>query len=88
MGPMCFDLGFGPFRWVCASGKSEGLAKSDEIAINILGKMIAESPDEIQQQLKDNIRWITEAASHRMNNLYSSKNSGCDWKTENRTCFQ
>ena len=66
MGPMCFDFGFGPFRWVCASGKSEDLAKSDEIAINILTKMIAESPEEIQQQLKDNIRWITEAASHKM----------------------
>ncbi|DAC16125.1 MAG TPA: urocanate hydratase, partial [Candidatus Poseidoniales archaeon] len=66
MGPMCFDFGFGPFRWVCASGKPEDLAKSDQIAIEILNEMILESPPEIHQQMQDNIRWISEAGSHNM----------------------
>ena len=54
MGPMCFDYGFGPFRWVCASGKPEDLQKTDEIACEILEEMIKTSPEEIQQQMKDN----------------------------------
>lgn len=66
MGPMCFDYGFGPFRWVCASGKEEDLAKTDEIAAGVLEEMMAESPEEIQQQMADNIRWIKAAGENKM----------------------
>jgi len=66
MGPMCFDYGFGPFRWVCASGKKEDLHKTDEIACAVLEKMFQESPEEIKQQMLDNIRWIKNA---KQNNL-------------------
>jgi len=66
MGPMCFDYGFGPFRWVCASGKEEDLQKTDEIACAVLEEMIKESPEEIKQQMADNIRWIKSA---KQNNL-------------------
>ncbi|MEN8887169.1 MAG: urocanate hydratase, partial [Winogradskyella sp.] len=58
MGPMCFDYGFGPFRWVCASGKSEDLAKTDKIACDVLEDIMIHSPIEIQQQMADNIQWI------------------------------
>jgi urocanate hydratase len=58
MGPMCFDYGFGPFRWVCTSGKTEDLDTTDQIAMNVLEEMIKESPAEIQQQMQDNIQWI------------------------------
>jgi len=66
MGPMCFDYGFGPFRWICASGKEEDLQKTDEIACAVLQEMIQESPEEIKQQMLDNIRWIKNA---KQNNL-------------------
>jgi urocanate hydratase len=66
MGPMCFDLGFGPFRWVCSSANSEDLDKTDTIATTVLERLIKESPAEIQQQMKDNIKWIKEA---KINNL-------------------
>ncbi|MDP3354089.1 MAG: urocanate hydratase [Flavobacteriaceae bacterium] len=66
MGPMCFDLGFGPFRWVCSSANSEDLDKTDAIATAVLERLIQESPAEIQQQMKDNIKWIKEA---KINNL-------------------
>lgn len=66
MGPMCFDYGFGPFRWVCASGKPEDLAKTDEIACAVLEEIKKHSPIEIQQQLADNIRWIKGAQENRL----------------------
>lgn len=66
MGPMCFDYGFGPFRWVCASGKAEDLAKTDAIACAVLEEMILESPAEIQQQMQDNIQWIRGAQENKL----------------------
>jgi urocanate hydratase len=66
MGPMCFDYGFGPFRWVCASSKPEDLATSDQIACEVLEELMNESPAEIQQQMKDNIHWIKEAGENKL----------------------
>ena len=66
MGPMCFDYGFGPFRWVCASGKPEDLAKTDEIACNVLEEMMLTSPPEIKQQMADNIQWIKGAQNNKL----------------------
>ncbi|MBV7269329.1 urocanate hydratase [Winogradskyella luteola] len=66
MGPMCFDYGFGPFRWVCASGKPEDLAKTDEIACNVLENIKKNSPQEIQQQMADNIQWIKGAQENKL----------------------
>jgi urocanate hydratase len=66
MGPMCFDYGFGPFRWVCASGKPEDLAKTDQIACQVLEKMIQNSPEEIKQQMQDNITWIKGAQENKL----------------------
>ena len=66
MGPMCFDYGFGPFRWVCASGKSEDLAKTDAIACQVLEEMMQHSPIEIQQQMADNIQWIKGAQQNKL----------------------
>lgn len=66
MGPMCFDYGFGPFRWVCASGKPEDLAKTDVIACKILEDIKANSPKEIQQQMADNIQWIKGARANKL----------------------
>ena len=66
MGPMCFDYGFGPFRWVCTSGDSEDLRQTDKIAADVLRKMAESSPDEIKQQMLDNIRWIEQADHYEM----------------------
>ena len=66
MGPMCFDYGFGPFRWVCASGKPEDLAKTDKIACNVLEEIMKNSPKEIQQQMADNIQWIKGAQNNKL----------------------
>ncbi|TMO66702.1 urocanate hydratase [Pseudoalteromonas aurantia] len=66
LGPMCFDYGFGPFRWVCASGKPEDLDKTDTIAANVLNKLMEESPEEIQQQMQDNITWINNAKQNKL----------------------
>jgi len=66
LGPMCFDYGFGPFRWVCASGKPEDLDKTDAIAASVLKKIMQESPEEIQQQMQDNITWIEEAKQNKL----------------------
>jgi urocanate hydratase len=66
LGPMCFDYGFGPFRWVCASGNPEDLAKTDEIACRVLEEMMLKSPVEIQQQMADNIQWIKGAQENKM----------------------
>ena len=66
MGPMCFDYGFGPFRWVCTSGLEEDLHKTDKIASEVLHRLSKDAPTEIQQQLKDNIRWIEEAKNNEL----------------------
>tara|TARA_R110002012_G_scaffold321400_1_gene549000 strand:+ start:4729 stop:6723 length:1995 start_codon:yes stop_codon:yes gene_type:complete len=66
MGPMCFDYGFGPFRWVCASGKPEDLAKTDAIACRVLEDIKENSPEEIQQQMADNIQWIKGAQENKL----------------------
>jgi urocanate hydratase len=66
LGPMCFDYGFGPFRWVCASGKPEDLQKTDEIACAVLEEMMLTSPEEIQQQMADNIKWIKGAQENKL----------------------
>lgn len=66
MGPMCFDYGFGPFRWVCASGDPKDLEATDRIACEVLEKIMADSPVEIQQQMSDNIRWIKGAQENKL----------------------
>lgn len=66
MGPMCFDYGFGPFRWVCSSGDSKDLARTDEIAAQVLEEIMSHSPKEIQQQMADNIRWIKAAGENHL----------------------
>ena len=66
LGPMCFDFGFGPFRWVCTSGKDEDLHKTDEIALRVMEEISSSAPKEIQQQMQDNIKWIREADSNNL----------------------
>ncbi|RHW77832.1 urocanate hydratase [Colwellia sp. RSH04] len=66
LGPMCFDYGFGPFRWVCASGNAEDLDKTDAIAARVMKKIMANSPEEIQQQMQDNITWIEDAKQNKL----------------------
>ena len=66
MGPMCFDYGFGPFRWVCASGSEKDLAKTDAIACEVLERIQATAPSEIQQQMNDNIQWIKGAQKNNL----------------------
>ena len=66
MGPMCFDYGFGPFRWVCASGNPIDLEKTDEIACQVLEEIMQHSPKEIQQQMQDNITWIKGAQENKL----------------------
>jgi len=66
MGPMCFDYGFGPFRWVCASGKPADLKMTDEIACRVLEEIMKNSPIEIQQQMADNIQWIKGAQENKL----------------------
>lgn len=66
MGPLCFDYGFGPFRWVCASGKRKDLAVTDLIAIEVMEKIRKNAPTEIHGQLNDNIRWVRQAQRNRL----------------------
>lgn len=66
MGPLFFDYGFGPFRWVCTSCKPEDLQATDEIAAEVLEKIMKSAPDEIKSQLADNIHWIKEAAKNKL----------------------
>lgn len=66
MGPMCFDYGFGPFRWVCASGSPADLQKTDDIACAVLEELKLSSPEEIQQQMADNIQWIKGAQENKL----------------------
>ena len=66
MGPMFFDYGFGPFRWVCTSGKAEDLAQTDRIAAEVLEQIMATAPADIRSQMEDNIHWIREAGRNRL----------------------
>lgn len=66
LGPMCFDFGFGPFRWVCTSAKAEDLDKTDKIALRVMQEMMKNAPKEIQQQLEDNIKWIIDANKNNL----------------------
>lgn len=66
MGPMCFDYGFGPFRWVCTSSKPEDLDFTDQLAANVLEKLSQEAPIEIKQQMLDNVKWINEAKKNKL----------------------
>jgi urocanate hydratase len=66
LGPMCFDYGFGPFRWVCTSGSPKDLEVTDTIALKVLEKIYKTAPNEIKQQLSDNITWIKEAKQNKM----------------------
>ncbi|WP_437397237.1 urocanate hydratase [Flagellimonas lutimaris] len=66
LGPMCFDYGFGPFRWVCTSGDPKDLQKTDTIALEVMKKIKSEAPEEIQQQMQDNIKWISEAEQNKL----------------------
>jgi len=66
MGPMCFDYGFGPFRWVCTSGKPEDLQITDNIACKVLEEIMKSSPKQIQQQMQDNITWIKGAQENKL----------------------
>lgn len=66
MGPMCFDYGFGPFRWVCTSGLDSDLDLTDNLAMEVLTELAKESPEEITLQMQDNIRWISEAKQNKL----------------------
>ena len=66
LGPMCFDYGFGPFRWVCTSGKPEDLRTTDRIALAVMKELQKQAPEEIKQQLADNIKWIADAEENRL----------------------
>jgi urocanate hydratase len=66
LGPMCFDYGFGPFRWVCTSGNSKDLHKTDELAAEVLQALLATAPASIAQQLQDNLTWIQEAEKNKL----------------------
>ncbi len=66
MGPMCFDYGFGPFRWVCGSGNPEDLAKTDAIACQVLEEIMKDAPSQVQQQMADNIQWIKGAQKNNL----------------------
>ena len=66
MGPMCFDYGFGPFRWVCCAGTDEDLRKSDAIAARVIKEIMQDAPDEIQSQLSDNLHWIETAEENKL----------------------
>ncbi|MCF3108913.1 urocanate hydratase [Niabella sp. CC-SYL272] len=66
LGPLCFDYGFGPFRWVCTSGRAADLALTDQLALQVLTELKEQAPISIRQQLEDNIRWIWEAGRNRL----------------------
>ncbi|HRW97707.1 MAG TPA: urocanate hydratase [Bacteroidales bacterium] len=66
MGPMCFDYGFGPFRWVCTSGRQEDLDLTDRIAVEVMEKIALTAPPEITTQMQDNIKWIKEAGKNKL----------------------
>ena len=66
IGPLCFDFGFGPFRWVCASGLPEDLITTDKIAMEVLNKLAKTAPPEISQQIQDNVTWIRDAQTNNL----------------------
>ena len=66
LGPMCFDYGFGPFRWVCASGSADDLRATDRIAADVLRALATAAPDDIRLQMEDNLRWIEQAEQNRL----------------------
>jgi len=66
LGPLCFDYGFGPFRWVCTSGEPQDLETTDQIAATVLSELLSTAPDEIRGQLEDNIRWIRDAQKNKL----------------------
>jgi urocanate hydratase len=66
LGPMCFDYGFGPFRWVCTSGNENDLQTTDSIAVDVLTNMMKKAPEEIKQQMNDNIKWIIDAGKNQL----------------------
>lgn len=66
LGPMCFDYGFGPFRWVCTSGKPEDLRETDNIALEVMRQIKLSAPEEIKRQMQDNITWIEEAEENQL----------------------
>ena len=66
MGPLCFDYGFGPYRWVCTSGKPEDLERTDAIAADVLRQMRENAPEDVRQQINDNLRWIEQAGANRL----------------------
>jgi urocanate hydratase len=66
LGPLCFDYGFGPFRWVCVSGKPEDLDKTDSIALEVMQEIEKTAPPEIKLQIQDNIRWIKDAKNNKL----------------------
>jgi urocanate hydratase len=66
MGPLCFDFGFGPFRWVCTSGKESDLEQTDRLAENVIREMLKVAPPEVKGQLQDNLDWITRAAGNKL----------------------
>ncbi len=66
LGPMCFDYGFGPFRWVCTSATEKDLQMTDAIALKVMKEIKANAPEEIQQQMQDNIKWIEEAEQNKL----------------------
>ncbi|MFT5903140.1 MAG: urocanate hydratase, partial [Bacteroidia bacterium] len=66
MGPMCFDYGFGPFRWVCSSGKPEDLQTTDTIAAQVIEEMLLTAPSEIRGQLQDNLLWVQQAQENKL----------------------
>ncbi len=74
LGPMCFDYGFGPFRWVCTSGKPEDLYATDKIAMQVLQEIMEASPKEIQLQMQDNINWIKDAHQNNLVVGFTSSN--------------
>jgi urocanate hydratase len=66
MGPMCFDYGFGPFRWVCTSGKPDDLDRTDALALQVMEELLKQAPKEIHPQLQDNINWIRQAKDNKL----------------------
>ena len=77
MGPMCFDYGFGPFRWVCCSNDPADLELTDRIAAETLEKIMLNSPYEIRQQTADNIRWIKEAGRNQSGRRFAGQDTLC-----------
>jgi len=66
LGPLCFDFGFGPFRWVCSSDKKEDLIATDKIAANVIKKLLLRAPENIKMQMEDNLKWIENAHDNEL----------------------